>query len=227
MDVQKKIYIFVGPPGCGKGTLSSACIKELGWAQLSTGNMCRKHILEGTEIGKTIDFIIKSGKLIADNLIVDLVKTELDTALATHDVVILDGFPRTKVQANLFFDIVRDQSLQVNIIQFVIDYDVLFKRLAHRVVCSNKDCQAVYSMAPGSSLIPHDAGLCDVCHSPLIKREDDMPHVVERRLKDYEKQADQVLEFYKEHDMSVIQLLVDKPIQDVFVTFKKLNGLVA
>ena len=65
----KQVYIFVGPPGAGKGSLSRYVLKSLGWVQLSTGNLCRKHIAEQTSIGKEIDFAIKSGKLISDNLI--------------------------------------------------------------------------------------------------------------------------------------------------------------
>ena len=73
MKRRKDIVIFLGPPGSGKGSLSQLCVKRLGWHQLSTGNLCREHIARGTEIGTQIDFAIKSGKLIADSLILEMV----------------------------------------------------------------------------------------------------------------------------------------------------------
>ena len=67
------VYIFIGPPGSGKGTLAQECVKEFGWATLSTGALCRQHISQQTEIGKQIDLIIKSGKLISDELVSSMV----------------------------------------------------------------------------------------------------------------------------------------------------------
>lgn len=224
MRINREVYIFVGPPGCGKGTLSSLCVNELSWVQLSTGNMCRKHIIEGTEIGKTIDFVIKSGKLISDNMITDLVKTELEAALRLYDSVILDGFPRTEGQAKLLFDIIKDKKLDLHIIRFNVDYDIIVHRLTNRVVCSDKDCQAVYSLTTGSSLLPQKEGACDKCNAPLFRREDDKSDVIIKRLKEYDKQADQVVNFYKDRALPVSELLVDKPIHEVFHEFKKLIG---
>ena len=74
--------VLFGPPGSGKGTLSGLCVKELGWVQISTGNLCRKHIADNTKIGQEIDFAIKSGKLISDALIIEMVKDWLLTQVA-------------------------------------------------------------------------------------------------------------------------------------------------
>ncbi|TET07002.1 hypothetical protein E3J79_00195 [Candidatus Dependentiae bacterium] len=73
MKRQMEIYLFIGPPGSGKGSLAQKCIRELGWKKFSTGNECRKHVSEQTEIGKEIDFAIKSGKLITDELVIAMV----------------------------------------------------------------------------------------------------------------------------------------------------------
>ncbi len=95
MSTERSIVIFIGPPGAGKGSLSQLCVKELGWAQLSTGNLCRYHITEQTELGKQIDLAIKSGKLISDGVIVDMVDKALPETFKQSPIVILDGFPRT------------------------------------------------------------------------------------------------------------------------------------
>lgn len=218
----RQLYIFMGPPGCGKGTLSAMCVQQLGWAQLSTGNMCRKHIMEGTQMGKTMDFIIKSGKLISDDLIVDMVKNELDQVLDHYDHIILDGFPRTEPQAKLLFELIRAKHLALTIIKFNVDHQELLNRLATRLVCSNKECQAVYSTKLSSALLPKVEGHCDRCGAPLIKREDDRADVVEKRLKEYDKQADQVLGYFAHQGLPLLSLSVSKPIQEVFFDFKKL-----
>src|SRR5438105_2140053 len=96
------IFIFLGPPGSGKGSVSRLCIKDLGWVQLSTGNLCRKHIAKQTEIGKEIDFAIKSGKLVSDDLITNMVLEWFQKDFDDSHTVILDGYPRTIMQAQAF-----------------------------------------------------------------------------------------------------------------------------
>ena len=99
MKSVKDIYIFVGPPGSGKGSLSHLCKKNLGWAHLSTGNLCRQHIARMTDIGLKIDHAIKSGKLIDDELMIDMVASWIQEATELSSGIILDGFPRTVAQA--------------------------------------------------------------------------------------------------------------------------------
>lgn len=222
MKLNREIYIFVGPPGCGKGTLSALCVDQLNWAQLSTGNMCRKHIAEGTEIGKTIDFIIKSGKLISDSLIADLVKVELNLVLQNYESVILDGFPRTDAQARLLHEYVNDKNLKLSLVNFRVDHGVVIERLASRMVCSNKDCQSVYTTAYGSSLLPKLEGVCDKCESSLYRREDDHPQVVEKRLKEHDRQAANVIDYYKNLGLPIVDLDVNRAIENVFFDFKSM-----
>lgn len=224
MRIDREIYIFVGSPGCGKGTLSSLCVSELSWIQLSTGNMCRKHIVEGTEIGKTIDFIIKSGKLISDSLITDMVKGELYSTLKDFNTIILDGFPRTENQARMLNELANNLELSLKLVKFVVDYDVVFNRLINRLVCSNKDCQAVYSLAANSTLLPKKDNECDKCFYVLFRREDDSREVIEKRLKEYDKQAEQVTNYFRNKQLPIIDLGVNKPIKEVFIDFKRLIG---
>ena len=102
----KQLVIFLGPPGSGKGSLSQLCVENFGWKQLSTGYLCRKHIKEQTEIGKQIDFLIKSGKLISDKLIIDMVEQWLQESMRQSSFIILDGFPRNIAQAEAFHEII-------------------------------------------------------------------------------------------------------------------------
>ena len=88
LQKQKSIFIFLGPPGSGKGSLSQFCVKRLGWQQLSTGNLCREHIARQTEIGKQIDFAIKSGKLISDSLIIEMAAHGSKRRLRSREYVI-------------------------------------------------------------------------------------------------------------------------------------------
>lgn len=211
----------MGPPGAGKGTISSMCEAEFNWASLSTGNLCRKHINEGTDIGKTIDFIIKSGKLVSDELIAGVVEKELSLAFNDSDTVILDGFPRTKAQVSLLVDLVEKLQFNINVKAafFDVSNDVVLNRLLGRLTCSNKDCQAVYSLNC-QKLSPKDISKCDKCLHDLTKRGDDVQEVIENRLREYDKQKNTLLSAYKNYDLDIIKLNADKNVQDVFVNFK-------
>ena len=107
MNNQKNLIVFMGPPGAGKGSLSQLCVDEFGWVQLSTGFLCRKHIAAQTTIGRQIDFFIKSGKLVDDSLIVDMVEEWLAEQIDQQRGVILDGFPRSVVQAQALDEILK------------------------------------------------------------------------------------------------------------------------
>ena len=103
----RDIIVFIGPPGSGKGTLSGLCVKELGWVQISTGNLCRKHIADKTKIGQEIDFAIKSGKLVSDNLITDMIIDWFKHVGDQVRTVVLDSYPRTVAQAQALTSFLR------------------------------------------------------------------------------------------------------------------------
>lgn len=223
MSQLKKVYIFIGPPGSGKGSLSSLCVNNFGWVQLSTGNLCRKHIAERTEIGKQIDFALKSGKLIPDSLIVNMVDEWLDTVAESTDAVILDGYPRTVAQARSFNDYLNTkENWKTQIIKFSVDENVIINRLCSRYTCTNQQCQAVYSLISGSSLAPKKANMCDRCSSALSKREDDNEIIIKERLNTYHKHEKDLLNFYYEQGYPVIDVDVNKNLDTVFMEFKQL-----
>lgn len=219
--------IFIGPPGSGKGTLSRLCVQELGWAQLSTGDLCRKHIKNRTEIGKQIDFAIKSGKLISDELVASMVCDWLENLAGSVPSIVFDGYPRTVVQARDFCKTVYEKfdSVKLNVIRFIISDDSIIARLGGRYICQNKECQAVYSLITGSVLNPKKGMGCDKCDSLLMRRPDDEADAILERLKIYHHH-EQALDFYIKNKQEVLEFDVEKPVLQVFEEFKELVGIV-
>lgn len=220
---RREAYIFIGPPGSGKGSLSKLCIEQFGWAQLSTGNLCRKHIMEETEIGKQIDFTIKSGKLIPDLLITQLVDEWLGQMVQEDKVIILDGFPRNASQVDTLFVLLKEKyaSLKVKVVRFLISDESAVRRICSRYVCQNKQCQAVYSANIQSGLCPKDEMQCDECGSKLGRRDDDNVETVMNRLKVYRDFEADMLDCLGRAQGMMINVHVERPLNEIFDTFKK------
>jgi adenylate kinase len=221
----KEAYIFIGPPGSGKGSLSKLCIEHFGWAQLSTGNLCRKHIIEETEIGKQIDFTIKSGKLISDDLITQLVDEWLGQMVQEGRTVILDGFPRNALQVNNLFALLKEKyaSLKVKVVRFLISDETAVHRICSRYVCQNKHCQAVYSANAASGLTSKEDMKCDGCGNLLGRRDDDAVETVINRLKVYRDFEEDMLATLNKVQGNMIDVHVERPLHEIFDTFKKRN----
>jgi len=226
LENQKKIFIFIGPPGSGKGSLSRICEQRFGWMQLSTGDLCRQHIAEGTEIGKQMDFAIKSGKLISDSLIVEMVGNWLLKRQEDKTAVIFDGFPRTVPQVHALQELLkeRDISAQLVVVHMVIPDEVVETRLKSRLVCGNKDCQMVYSSID-KKLAPRKEMECDKCFAVLIRRSDDHEDSIKERLAVYYKHKEGLLEFYKAKGHAVVDLPMHGHVEEIFDIFKNMMGL--
>ena len=226
MNKLKEVYIFIGPPGSGKGSLSNLCVAHLGWRKLSTGNLCRKHIVEQTEIGKQIDFALKSGKLVSDDLITNLVDEWFEEISTQASAVILDGYPRTLAQAKSLHMYASKKltSLKTKIVKFFVDDEVVLARLNDRYTCTNKDCQAVYSLTKKSSLAPKRSGVCDYCSFALGKRADDETRTIQERLVVYHKHEKDLLLFYKSQGYSLLEFNVNKNLDAVFSDFRQLTN---
>ena len=223
MRILRDFYLFIGPPGAGKGSLASLCVQTFGWKQLSTGNLCRKHIARETPIGKQIDFAIKSGKLVPDKLITQMVAEWIESKSSSAAAIILDGFPRTASQASGLFDVLHQkfQGSQLHVIQLTLEDVHVIERVAGRAVCENKECQAVYSTIEGSSHASKVAMVCDLCKSSLIKRADDEPEMIKERLAIYYHHEQALLDVLRREGQEIKQLGVNRPLVDVFGEFKK------
>lgn len=216
--MSKDIFIFVGPPGSGKGSLSRLCVKRLNWTQISTGNLCREHIVNKTEIGNKIDFLIKSGKLISNEIIIDIVNQYLIKEFNNNTVIILDGFPRTTDQItalNQFLDKYRGiYNFNVNIAKMNIKPATVANRLLNRFICDNNSCQAIYSNLEDS------VKNCKECNNILVKRIDDEIDVINNRLKDYYETESAMFERYLELNYPYVELNAEQPLELVYQQFR-------
>ena len=230
MTLHKRIFVFIGSPGSGKGSLAQLCAQRLGWAQLSTGDLCRQHIAQQTEIGKQIDFFIRSGKLIPDSLMIDMVEAWLLREFDNLSVLILDGFPRTMVQAQALDDLLSKKSFSnvyLSIVHLKINDDSVVKRMSSRLVCPHKECSKVYSKYE-PDLMPRVDNECDRCPGVLlVVRSDDTIDSINHRLKVYRKHAQGLLDYYNQGNDRVIELDVHKPLKDVFADLTARIGLVS
>lgn len=212
----KTIISFFGPPGCGKGTLAERIVSELKFEFLSTGNLCRKHVHSDTEIGVKIAGYLEQGALIPDHLITEMVTQWLAEVTREHRPVILDGYPRTKGQAAGLLEFVQThlQGYTFRVFLITLNDEEIIKRLTCRKVCSNKDCQAIYSA--GESLEN-----CKQCNSFLIRRTDDNIQVIQDRLAAYPGYRDILLSYYRQANVAVECLdVTDMSRDQVFSTFK-------
>jgi adenylate kinase len=223
MSQNKHAYIFIGPPGAGKGSLSHLCVQKLGWTQFSTGDLFRKHRAQGTEIGKQIDFAVKSGKLVEDKLVIKVGMEWFLNNYESSKALILDGFPRTLAQADMFLKIIKKDfpELKLWVINFEIPDEELVQRLSSRRVCKNQECQAVYSVR-SESLKPLQEGICDKCGELLIQRDDDKEDVIKVRLKIYHQHAQALLDFYNEAGLIIKNIDGSVLLEKVFEKLEKL-----
>ena len=188
--------IMLGAQGTGKGTVAGFISQEMGWPQVSTGDIFRKNISEKTEMGIIADSYISKGDLVPDEITVPMVKNRLAEPDA-QEGVILDGFPRTIAQAEALDEILGQAGKKVDlVINLVTPMEEIIDRMLTRRVCSNPDCKTTYNtkLQP-----PKVEGVCDKCGAPLKQREDDKnPESIKRRLEIYEEKTSPLIEFYKQ-----------------------------
>jgi len=222
----RDVFIFIGPPGAGKGSLASLCVNHFGWLQISTGNLCRKHIAEQTKIGKEIDLIIKSGKLINDDLVTSMVFEWFGEHVNKATGIIFDGYPRTVTQAQSFDSMLKEKfpKVRVRVVLFELADDVVVNRLCSRYVCQNKECQAVYSRSSNSDLASTESMVCGLCSGVLGRREDDSEIAVRKRLDIYHRHEQQLIDFYRNNGSEIIELDASKQLQEVFENFVRVVG---
>lgn len=178
--------IFLGPPGAGKGTQAQRVCDELKIPQISTGDILRRAIKEETPVGLKAKAYVESGKLVPDEILVEIIKDRL----AQDDCkpgYILDGFPRTVPQAEALEKIAK---IDV-VVEIAVADEALVKRLSGRRVCLN--CGATYHVSTLGGKTT-----CDKCGEELIQRKDDNPETVQNRLNVYHSQTAPLISFYQE-----------------------------
>lgn len=185
--------IMLGAPGSGKGTLAKELSKEYNLVHISTGDIFRENIKNETELGKKANEYISKGQLVPDDLTIDLVKNRLEQEDVKNGAI-LDGFPRTTHQAEELEKFIKNNNpIQTVAVLLDIPDEDLVKRVVNRVICSNKECGAIYNTEFRK---PKVDGICDICGSKLIRRADDNEETVRDRLKVYHDNSKEIIEYY-------------------------------
>lgn len=181
----------MGPPGAGKGTAAKQLQSALGLVHISTGDMFREAIKEGTELGKLAKSFIDQGNLVPDDVTIGIVKERLSKDDCANGFL-LDGFPRTLVQAEALEKISKEINRPIDVVvNLDCDQAELVRRISGRRVCKN--CGAPYHV---TSMKPQVEGVCDKCGGPLMQRPDDNEEALKVRLHHYVESTKPLLEFY-------------------------------
>ena len=184
-------FIFLGPPGAGKGTQARTLAAEQGIPQIATGDMLREAVASGSRLGIEAKSYMDRGALVPDEVVIGLVAERLDRDDAKKGFI-LDGFPRTVAQAEALEQQLKKWELAVErVIFFEVSEGELLRRLTGRRVC--RRCGATYHLAFSP---PKNAGRCDACEGELYQREDDAEATARRRLEVYVAQTTPLLEYY-------------------------------
>ena len=190
--------VMLGAPGTGKGTVAKVLAKRLGMPHISTGDMFREQIKNGTELGKEANDYISKGLLVPDELTIRIVKDRLSQS-DTENGVILDGFPRTLEQAKELSNILAEKGKRVDLVpELKIPDEVIIQRIINRATCSNKECGAIYNLKYKPS---KKEGICDYCGSKLSTRVDVNEQTVKQRLEVYYSNSKELINYYKNENV--------------------------
>jgi adenylate kinase len=190
--VALKLLLF-GRQGAGKGTQSALLAKQYGAPHISTGDMLREAVAEGTEFGSQAQAYLDSGSLLPDEIMMGIITERFAHADVRANGFLLDGFPRTVGQAEALLAIT-DVDLAVNI---EVPREVVLERLSSRRVCKN--CNAIYSTAEP----PTSPWTCDVCGGEVVQRADDTPEAIGRRLEAYERDTVPAIDLFETRGLLV------------------------
>ena len=183
--------ILLGAPGAGKGTYATKLKEIYNLPHISTGDLLRNAIKNQTELGIQAKTFIESGKLVPDELVLELLKERLSQEDAKKGAL-FDGFPRTKEQAETLDKIIKINS----VIQFDVKNTTILNRISARRIC--KDCGEIFHLI---KLPPKKEGICDNCQGGLYQREDDKKEIIKDRLKIYYNQINQLIDYYQEKNI--------------------------
>ena len=179
--------ILLGAPGAGKGTQAELLMEKLNIPGISTGNMLRDAVKNGTAVGEKAKYYMDNGLLVPDDVIMDIVAERVAQPDCKNGFI-LDGVPRTLAQA----EALQERGVQIDhVVSIEIDDSVIEGRMTGRRVCGN--CGASYHIAANPSKVE---GKCDLCGGELITRKDDAPETVRRRLEVYHEQTEVLKDFY-------------------------------
>jgi adenylate kinase len=214
----RDFYVFLGPPGAGKGTQAKVVAARLGIPQISSGDLFRENMKNQTELGMKANQYIKVGELVPDDLTISMIRERISRADCDAGAI-LDGFPRTPAQAKALDDLLKETGCKINKVPYIkVPGDVLIARLSGRLTC-RADGHVFHKV----NKPPRADGVCDYDGSELYQREDDKPETVARRIRVYEERTRPLVEYYLERG-TLIEVDGDRSID--LVTSDLINLLV-
>ena len=205
--------VLLGGPGAGKGTQAQRLVAEYGVAHISTGDLLRAAIKDGTELGNKAKSFMDKGQLVPDDLVIGLVKERLAQDDAQKGFI-LDGFPRNTAQAVVLDSELSDMGIALDAALLVdVDSAVIVKRLSSRRTCRSCGYTA-----------PAGVDVCPRCGGEMYQRDDDKPETIQHRLDVYQTQTAPLVEYYKGHGI-LKTVNGDQPVDEVYKDVKEVLGL--
>lgn len=205
--------ILLGPPGAGKGTQASRITQKYNIPHISTGDIFRKNIKEGTELGKKAKEYMDKGLLVPDELVVAIVEDRLKVDDCQKGFL-LDGFPRTANQAEALDIVLENMNTSLNnVINIKVDKNSLVERVVGRRIC--RDCGATFHIEFNP---PKEEGKCDVCGGELYQRDDDKEETVTKRIEVYLNETAPLIDYYQNKNLLLDidgQQDIDKVFEDI------------
>ncbi len=205
--------VLLGAPGAGKGTQAQKLVAEFGLAHISTGDLLRAAIKDGSKLGKKAKSYMDEGKLVPDDLVIDLVKERLEADDAQKGFI-LDGFPRNTAQAVTLDSELAEMGRTLDAALLVsVEPDVIVERLSSRRTCRSCGYTA-----------PAGVDTCPRCGGEMYQRDDDKPETIQHRLDVYQTQTAPLIEYYRGHSI-LKEVDGDRPVDEVYADVKVLLGL--
>ena len=209
-----KNIIFLAPPAAGKGTLSEMLTEKYGYGHISTGDLLREEVKKGTALGQEAEGLMKAGKYVPDEFIIKLISNRI-TEPDCENGYILDGFPRTKVQAEKYAELLKELGKDLGVVIYIdIDKDMAIKRACSRITCPK--CGRIYNKY-SNEMKPKVEGMCDDCNVKLTQRADDTEETFVKRFDEYMTKTMPLYDYYK--DLGVLKTI--KAYESKFDTFNE------
>ncbi len=184
--------VLLGPPGAGKGTLAAVLKEKFGLLHISTGDLLREEMKSGSELGNKVKKYVEDGDLVPDEIVIQMIEKKLSQGDSNSKGYMLDGFPRTTVQAEDLDKILAKIHKSVECVLYMqASLPVVLQRLTGRRVC--KKCGAIFHM---SNRPPRRPGICDSCNGELYQRADDTQETICNRMQVYEQKTAPIIEYY-------------------------------
>ena len=207
-----RYIILLGPPGAGKGTQARILVEKTGLVHISSGDIFRENLKQETALGMKAQEYMTRGELVPDDLTIEMIRARLSRPDCANGAI-LDGFPRTPVQAEALEKLLADFGGGADLVPYVTaPASILIERLSSRWTCRAKG--HVYNE---KSHPPARAGVCDIDGSELYQREDDKPETVKRRIEVYLEQTAPLVAYYEERDL-LVEIDGAQPVKEVAAT---------